>query len=338
MARVAFITRGHGFGHAARDLLVVEAMRRADPGLDLHLAASGTGAEYYRRRGVAFTDLGIPDERDTGEAAGRAVFAHLTGLPRPDLVVVDEVMWALPICRRVLRTPCVLLTDWFYGEIGLPALDRTMNQATEIVVTDFPDAHPLPPDITVPVTFSGPIVAPLDLPRADARAALGLDAAAFTGVLTLGGMPDRPDARAIADLVAAAWRAHAAPGDRLVVLADGDGDDRVTYAGVSDEPERWFRAADVVLADAAGFTVCELTRHGVPTVAVRTGRLSAGVHARLGVLERAGLVSTLDAGDSPAALWAGVTAAVRAEPPAAGALAWGDADAVAARCLRLLQA
>jgi predicted glycosyltransferase len=356
MPKVVFITRGHGFGHAARDLLVIEAMRRALPHLELVLAASGTGAEYYRRRGVDVVDLGIPDSRDTGEEAGKAVWQFLSSAGPVDLVVVDEVMWALPICRRLLKVPCVLITDWFYSEIGLPDLDRTMNQASAIIVTDFAEAHRGVVDVTVPLHFPGPLVKPFDLPRDEARRELGLDADAFTAVLTLGGMPDRPDARTIADLVIAAWRQDAGDTDRLVVLADrlpgatadpqagraGTGQARtgqagITWVGVSDTPERYFRAADVVLADAAGFTVCELTRHGVPTVAVKSAALSAGVHARLRVLEEAGLVHPVDAGVGPQDLSA-LIRRLRDTPAAVTGdeLGWADADAVAALVLEHL--
>jgi predicted glycosyltransferase len=338
MPKVVFITRGHGFGHAARDLLIVDAMRRAIPGLELVLAASGTGAEYYRRRGVPIIELDIPDSRDTGEAAGKAVLQFLASVGGIDLVVVDEVMWALPICRKLLNVPCVLITDWFYSEIGLPDLDRTMNQASAIIVTDFAEAHTGVRDITVPLHFPGPLVKPFDLARSAARQELGVPESAYTGVVTLGGMPDRPDARVIADLVIRAWQIDAAPTDRLVLLAGPPADaatpDGVDWVGVSDTPERHFRAADVVLADAAGFTVCELTRHGVPTVAIKSKALSAGVLARLQVLESAGLVHTVDADTSPEALSALVRGLRAAGPAPSGAeLGWADADEVAALVL-----
>jgi hypothetical protein len=337
MPKVVFLTRGHGFGHAARDLLIIEALRRAVPDLDLVLAASGTGAEFYRRRGVPFVELDIPDARDTGEEAGKVVWGFLSSVGDVDLVVVDEVMWALPICRRLLTVPCVLITDWFYSEIGLPDLDRTMNQASAIIVTDFAEAHTGVRDITVPLHFPGPLVKPFDLPHEQARRELGIGEDAFTGVVTLGGMPDRPDARAIADLVVTGWQARSTPTDRLLLLADGAagdgaaGNGGIEWVGVSDTPERYFRAADVVLADAAGFTVCELTRHGVPTVAVTSKALSAGVHARLAVLESAGLVHTVGTDTSPEALAALIERLRDAGPvPAGDQLGWADADEVAA--------
>jgi hypothetical protein len=341
MPKTVFITRGHGFGHAARDLLVIEAMKRAVPDLELILAASGTGAQFYRRRGVPFVELDIPDSRDTGEAAGKTVWQFLSSVGPVDLVVVDEVMWALPICRRLLKVPCVLITDWFYSEIGLPDLDRTMNQASAIIVTDFAEAHTGVRDITVPLHFPGPLVKAFDLPRDEARRELGVAGDAFTGVVTLGGMPDRPDAQAISDLVVRAWQLDAAPSDRLLLLAGrpaGDGvDPAVDWVGVTDTPERYFRAADVVLADAAGFTVCELTRHGVPTVAVKSKALSAGVHARLRVLESAGLVHTVDA-DTTAGQLSELIRGLRDAGPAPSGeqLGWADADEVAALCLAYL--
>ncbi|MEU9505938.1 hypothetical protein AB0D32_06625 [Micromonospora sp. NPDC048170] len=296
--RVVVLTRGHGYGHAARDLQIVETIRRTRPDVQLDLASSGTGLRYYRSRNVSCSDLDIPDERDTSEAAGRAVHRYLTTLPRPDLVVTDEVMWALPVCRRLLDVPAVLITDWFYGELGLPHLDRTLNEATAIVVPDFAAAHPGTAEITVPLHFTGPLVRRFDVDRATARAELGLPADAFVAVVALGGMTDRPDTRAMLAATLGAWQRHAGADDHLLVLADELPDlaaprpANLRWAGLTARPEIPFSAADVVVADGAGFTVCELVRNGVPALAMRCPPVSDSTRLRLDLLESHRLLLT----------------------------------------------
>jgi hypothetical protein len=330
--RIVFLARGHGFGHAARDLRLVEAIRRARPDVELVLASSGSGLEYFRRRSVSCVDLGIDDEHDMSEAAGQAVWDFLTTVDAPDLVLADEVVWALPICRQVLGVPCVLVTDWFYAEIGQPGHDHVLNQATEIVVVDFPQAHPNIADITAPVLFTGPLVDSFEPDRAALRRELGVADDAFAAVVTLGGMPDRPEARAIADLAVQSWAARAGAQDRLFVLADQRATDGgpASWTGVTSVPERYFRAADAVVVEAAGFTVCELARNRIPTVAVMVPLLSAAARLRVKMLESAGLLVTVPADATPDQMWT----AMRAVPSTTSTVEWADADAVAAHCLR----
>jgi hypothetical protein len=330
---IVFIARGHGFGHAARDLRLVEAIRRARPDVDLVLASAGSGLEYFRRRSVPCADLGIDDDQDMSPAAGQAVWDFLTTVDAPDLVLVDEVVWALPICRQVLRVPCVLVTDWFYAEIGQPGHDHTLNQATEIVVVDFPQAHPDHADITVPLRFTGPLVDRFPANRDEVRRELGVADDTFAAVVTLGGMPERPEARGIAELAVRSWAAKARAEDRLFVLAEEPpAAGTATWTGVTSVPDKYFRAADVVVVEAAGFTVCELARNAIPVVAVMVPLLSAAARLRVKLLESAGLLVTVPADATADQLWTAMRGAVSAP----STLRWADADEVAAHCLQHL--
>jgi hypothetical protein len=338
--KIVFLSRGHGFGHAARDLLILDALRALRPDAELVLASSGSGYEYFRRRSVPCVDLGIPDQTDTSEDAGKAVFAFLGGQGEIDLVLTDEVMWALPICRKVLGVECVLITDWFYAELDLPHLDVTMNQAAAVVVTDFAAAHPAPASVSVPIHFTSPLVKTFPTNRDDLRAELGAKPDELTAVVTLGGMPDRPEARRIAELALDSWATHAPPGAGLHLLATAPpaatAAPNVTWHGVSTAPERFYRAADLVIADAAGFTVCELARSQVPTVAVMIGGLSAAIRLRLDRLAADGSVVTISSVSTPEELWRAADQ-VRGQAGALSpSIAWADAADVAALCLRYL--
>jgi hypothetical protein len=273
-------------------------------------------------------DLGIPDTADTSQDAGKRVFEFLRAQGPLELVITDEVMWALPICRKLLGVECVLVTDWFYAELELPHLDASMNQAAAVVVTDFAEAHPQPATVTVPVHYTSPLVKIFP----DGRAELNPAPGAVTGVVTLGGMPDRPEARRIAELAMDAWAGRDAD---LHLLADhGTHAPRVHWHGVSSTPERFYRAADVVIADAAGFTVCELARSRVPTVAVTVGPLSTGIRLRLKRLTEDGTVVTIGSEATGDELWAAVQGVLAA--PATPTIDWADATDVAGLCLRYL--
>jgi hypothetical protein len=312
MPKVVFLTRGHGFGHAARDLQIIESIRASRPDIEVVLASSGTGLRYYRARSVPCEALDIPDHEDMSREAGKRVWQFLKQMGSPDLVVVDEVMWALPICRRLLGVNCVLLTDWFYCDWGLPHLDPFLNQATAIMVPDFQVAHPGLDDITVPKHFTGPLVRRFDVDRQAFRQELGLAQDALAAVVTLGGMPERPAAQAVVDAALRTWSVMASQADRLFVLVDRDPaagsrqEGSVTWVGITATPERLFGAADVVLADAAGFTVCELARNGIPVVAVASPAMPAMLptsRLRVEYLQAVGLVTAAEVGVGSEQLW-----------------------------------
>ncbi|MEV4397339.1 hypothetical protein [Nonomuraea sp. NPDC049607] len=285
-------------------------------------------------------DLGIPDDADMTHAAGRRVFEFLTSAGRPDLVIADEVVWALPICKDALDVPCVLITDWFFSQWGRPRANALLNKATAIVVPDFRDAHEELPHITVPVHFTGPLVNRFGNDGSSARHDLGVPPDAFMAVVTLGGMTDRPEARQIAALALESWRTHAGPRDRLFVLAGPDAGDPsphggVTWVGVTQDPEPYFSAADVVVADAAGFTVCELSRSDIAVVTVEAGVLNDATRRRLRLLADAGATTGVTVRASPDDLWRHMRAA-RAPRPAGDEPVWATADDVAARILAYL--
>ncbi|MFE0464324.1 glycosyl transferase [Kitasatospora sp. NPDC058965] len=349
MPEILFLTRGHGFGHAARDLRVIRELRRR-PGVTVRVLASGSALTYYRMRGVDCLPVAIPDEDDLGPGAAQALWRALAGLPRPDLVVSDEVPAALPFAERVWRRPCVLLLCALNAEWGRPEADRYLDGAAEVLVLDFPQTRAPHYGTRAPLDFLGPVVERYAVGRADARRRLGLAERTEVGVLALGGMTGRPESRRMAAAALRAWRAHARPGARLLVLAEpdpslddgGPGGGEVVWAGVSAEPELYYRAADVVLNDAMGSNLCELAWNGVPAVALLDGASAAEAprtfHERVRLLARERLIEAAAVEDGPAAVWQAVerARAGAARPDAREGFGWSSGGAVADRLLDAL--
>ncbi|GIH05753.1 hypothetical protein Rhe02_38200 [Rhizocola hellebori] len=343
--RISFVSRGHGFGHAARDLRIINAIRRLRPDAQISLASAGSGMAYYRSRGVDAEDLGFDDAVDSDYDAGWRVWRFLYQSMPADLVVSDEFLTVPSFCRRVLAIPNVLLTDWFFAELGQPELDVIMDDAVEIVVPDFPQAHPVPLGTTAPVWYCGPIVDNFAAQRDAARAELGLSDDALVLLVAAGGRPDRKAALEIQLQALRAFTAYAGDSDQLLLLADppplrkpAPTTPNIRWVGRTDRPDLYYRAADVVLADALGFTGCELVSNGVPVIAAVNpdpGRtIRAGFHERLELLESTGLLMRCTPSDDPSTLWA-MAQKLRGAADATHPLraAWGDADEVAARIL-----
>ncbi|WP_369192348.1 hypothetical protein [Streptomyces sp. R08] len=328
MSYVLVLSRGHGFGHAARDLRVIDSIRRQRPDLKLLLAASGTAADYFRMHDVPCVDLGIDDAEDMTPAAFARVQAFLRRIRRPQLVVTDEVVAALPFCRKVWKVPCVLLTDWFYSEFGEPEIDPFLNSATEIAVLDFHAAHPGPYNITAPIRYLGPVVRPFADRRAQVREELGISDGSLLAVNTLGGMTARDEAGRMTELVLRSWNTRARPGDQLHILAPSPslppsgesqaldapsaGAGSVVWRGIVPEPEPLFAAADVVIGDAMGTTVCDLVHNRIAVLGLvdRAARFPASFHLRVNEMAANGLMVCADVSDTPDALWASLERAV----------------------------
>ncbi|WP_405778324.1 hypothetical protein [Streptomyces sp. NBC_00859] len=357
MAEILFLTRGHGFGHAARDLRVIQELRRR-PGNTVRIMANGSAITYYEMRGVPCTPIELPGE-GFGEAAAKAVWRALAAVPRPDLVVSDEVMWALPFARRVWKRPCVMLLCALWAEYGMPEGDRFFDAADEVMVLDFPQNRRETYGTTAPLSFPGPVVQPFPGERGAARAALGIPERDEVAVLSLGGMNTRPESRRMAAAAIGAWRRHPRRGARLLVLADrptgaglavggaDTGGAEVVWAGVTSEPEMYFRAADVVLNDAMGSTVCDLAWNQVPTVALLDEESARGFPktflGRVRHLEASGLIETASVDEGPAAVRQAIERAMdgAARPDRAAALnafGWGTGEGIAQRICDVLGA
>ncbi|MFI1014081.1 glycosyl transferase [Streptomyces sp. NPDC020965] len=349
MPDILFLSRGHGFGHAARDLRIIRSMRRQRPDVRVTLLAAGSAVDYYRMRDIPCWDLGITDAEDMTRGAAEKVWRTLAGIARPDLVVSDEVLWAMPFCRKIWKLDCLLLTDWFYAERGLPEHDAYLDHATGITVLDFSAAHPGPFRTTAPVTFKGPVVEEFPGDRASARRGLGIDGGTEMTVLTLGGMAARAESRRMTRAALDAWSAHASPGSALFVLADHPGDgfgpapDRVVWTGLVPDPERYYRAADLVVADAMGTSVCDLIHNGVPVLGMTDPEacFPTSFDLRVDRLNAAGLLVAAGSGTAPDDLWdlaerARKTTGKAADPDRRDSFEWTTGDEMAADLLSRL--
>ncbi|GAA4205194.1 hypothetical protein GCM10022220_17070 [Actinocatenispora rupis] len=311
--RIEYLSRGHGHGHAATDVRVAAALRTL--GAEVRLASYGSGLDHCTRRGVDCADLGIDDLHDQDPTAALRVLAYLRGRRGTDLVVAHEIFAAPSLCRA-LGLPCVLLTHWFFAEIGAPDRDALLATPDRLVLLDLAAAHDVPAALADRVEFTGPVAEPYPGDRPAARRQLGLDPAEYVVVVTTGAVTthNRDRLGALPARVRAALPVRHA---RLLVLSGPT---------AVDDPAPYHRAADVVVANATFGALSELVAAGVPTVAVTGGpnpvdRLHAERFAALG------LVTTVDADARTAAL----ADAIRTARPGPAPVDWCTPAALARR-------
>lgn len=342
--RVLFLARGHGFGHAARDLRIIRAMRALRPDVEIRVMASGSAAVYLDLYGETCIDMGIGDHEDMTPAAGARVW-ELMGEHDPfDLVIADEVVWSLVFCVQRWRRRAILLTDWFYSELGAPESDPILDQAGEILLLDFSVAHPGPFGVTRPIQALGPVVEDFRVGRAAARAELGAAASETVVVLTIGGMTAMVDNAAIAELTVRTWLAHASPGHRLFVLAEplcpvpADRAADVVWAGFTAQPEKYYAAADLVVVNANGTVTCDLVWNRIPVLAMTHPAVSYphSFGLRVKAMSEAGMTTHGEATVSTAALWQLMGQAMRNDCRPDPAFEWTTGEQVARHLLARL--
>jgi hypothetical protein len=341
--RICYFIRGHGYGHAARDLRIIEAMRALAPGMDIDIASAGTGVEYLTARGIECTDLEIDDYQDLEMSSTWKIWRHLHRTPAPDLVISDELFPAVPFSKNVLEVPCVLMTDLFYQDFGQPQHDQLLDGAEEVIVVDFPGSHPQPIRTRAPVRHVGPVVTKFGPGRRQHRT--------LVATASFGGRPDRPETQAMLRCTLASWRRYAAAEDRLNVLVPrdavdgslpGDADQRIEWVGFTPAPERFYCASDVVITDALGFTNCELAYNGIPAVAFLVSEAAAhfpkSFTRRIRLLADAGAVCLLEDEERTDAVWSAITTAASraATIPDGTELQWANPADVARRLLSYL--
>ena len=341
--RICYLIRGHGYGHAARDLRIIEAMRALSPGTRLDLASAGAGVDYLKARGVECTDLEIADDRDLEMSSTWKIWRHLHRTPAPDLVISDELFPAVPFCQKVLEVPCVLMTDLFNQDFGQPKLDHLLDGAAEIIVVDFPGSHPEPIRTRAPVRHVGPVISKFAL---EGRKRPGRP---LVATASFGGKPDRPEAQAMLRCTLSAWRGHAAAEDRLHVLVPreavaaavaGQTDERIDWVGFTSTPDRYYTASDVVITDGLGFTNCELAYNGIPAVAFLFTEAAASFPRsftrRIRLLAETGAVCLLTDEENPDAVWSAITTAATDTKADLTGLQWANPADVARRLLSYL--
>lgn len=214
---VLFYISGHGFGHAARTIEVINALARLDPSVSIALRTSVP--EWFLRASLEAPAEILPADVDTGvvqpdslsidedETARRAAsfYADFDTRVRSECALIRERQTTLVVgdipplafaAARAAHVPSVAVSnftwDWIYG--GLPGFDRLATGVRDRIARANADAT-----LTLRLPFAGgfaamdriedvPLVARVaKMPRERTRAILGLPGDRPIALATFGG-------------------------------------------------------------------------------------------------------------------------------------------------------
>ncbi len=150
---ILIISRGNGFGHAKRDLLVAKALTGLNH--EVTIASYSSGYQYLRRvYSGNLIDLELPA---AGGSADRVLkLLDVIRATQPDGIVVDEEVLVLPIARS-MGIPTCFITNWMEDEKETLGF---LQMADRIAIVDV-QAHwmfPMPESLQARIRFVGPVV------------------------------------------------------------------------------------------------------------------------------------------------------------------------------------
>jgi UDP-N-acetylglucosamine:LPS N-acetylglucosamine transferase len=151
--KILIISRGNGYGHAKRDLLVAKALEQLNH--DVTIASYSSGYQYLRMANASdLIDLGLPA---SGSSANRVLkLLELIRDKQPEGIVVDEELLVLPIARS-MGIPTCFITNWLEEEKETLGF---LEMADRIAIVDIQEQwmFPIPDSIQNKIKFVGPVV------------------------------------------------------------------------------------------------------------------------------------------------------------------------------------
>jgi hypothetical protein len=274
---IAFVSRGHGRGHAVPDMAIADHLMKLVPDLKIQFISYAAGAEAYRARGYPVLDMRateLPPFLDMVVA-----FTRLFGLmePEPSLIVAHEE-FAVLTAAEILEIPCLFITDFFADPTG-PTM-QVMKSAAEIIFTAERGIYTEPPFLRGKIHYVGRAVRPFEYSLADrakARAELNIPPDATVALMQPGAWVE--SRVPIAELVMAAWQLVPHAPKRLIWLAGRDIDAMSSQYGKEEDLillredwkiDRLMAASNVLITKANRLTVYEAAAMGLPSISVST--------------------------------------------------------------------
>ena len=219
-ARIAFVSRGSGWGHAVPDMAIAQALTKLLPRVAIQFISYAAGAEAYRACGYPVIDIGAPENPPFLDMV--VAFTRLLGQmkPLPHLIASHEEFAAVT-AAEILEIRCLFITD-FFTDVSSIWMDA-LRTAAEIIFIAERGLYTEPPFLREKIHHVGRAVRAFEYSRADrlrARAELAIPADATVVLVQPGGWVE--SRVPIAELLVSAWRALPRSPKRLIWLAGRD--------------------------------------------------------------------------------------------------------------------
>ena len=303
--KVLFMTCGIGIGHISRDITL--AKRLEEKNVDVNFASYGSGYELLSKQGK-YKIFKLPDIQlygSTGEFDIKYTAKKSINIPfiflksiyneskiikelKPDIVIGDS-HYSAPITCKMLKIPCILITNELtlnfaelypdrkiieYAENGLKRfIEYVSNQCDSIIIPDIENSIEIPPKFRDITTFTGPFLKrnPSQIEdKNELRKKLGFCEDDKIVLVTVGGSKF---GKKLLNLIidSAKWIDC-----NKVVIVTGpqissdfiQDSDKIVKKEFLDDIMEWMKLSDVVISLAGHNTTMELASLGIPSILV----------------------------------------------------------------------
>ena len=303
--KVLFMTCGIGMGHISRDITLAKKLEEKN--IDIAFASYGSGYEMLSKHGE-YEIYKLPDitlyggngELDIKYTARKSINVPLIFLKsiyyeskiikgfKPDIVIGDS-HYSAPITCRILKIPCILITNELtlnfaelcsdrkiieYAENGLKRfIESVSNQCDAIIIPDIDNSIEIPPKLRDITTFTGPFLkrnlAEID-GKKELRKKLGFHADDKIVLITVGGSKF---GKKLLNLItdSAEW----IDCDKIIIVTGPQitsdfiqKSDKIIKKEFLEDIMEWMKLSDVVISLAGHNTTTELASLGIPSILV----------------------------------------------------------------------
>jgi len=275
--KLLYLSRGRGFGHAMRDLLILKNLKKENVDFQIKLVSYAQGYTYLKNNGCEVQNLNLRLEEEHGLKASFRLESLILQL-KPDLIVSDEVFNVFPISKK-FNIPSILITNWFCESISKDhPLIPAVKKADHIIFADKKEFHEIPPDLSVPISFVGPIIKEFNYILKDkekAREKLGLDNKDIVILVTPGSTSE--DGRELLELSAKVFKKINRNNLKMIFLTGElykeylekfKDEDKIIIKPFEREMDRLMVASDLVICKGTLSTTWELIFLGIPSISI----------------------------------------------------------------------
>jgi len=277
---ILYFSRGRGFCHAMRDMLIIEELTKLNERLNIKVASYADGYTCFDKNGFEVLDLGLGLDEEFGYKAVNRMKSLIEKF-NPDLIVADEVFLVLPLAKKFGITS-LLITNWFFESIDKRhPMIPVVRDANRIIFADRKEFHKVPSNFDVPVSFVGPIIREFEYTQKDkkrARGKLGLKENETILLVTPAGRHKHRSK--LLDLTTTILTKVNKQELRLILLAGPlfeeylerfKTNDKVIVKSYDWEIDRLMAASDLVITKGTFTTSWELVFLGVPSISIPDG-------------------------------------------------------------------
>jgi len=303
--KVLFMTCGIGMGHVSRDITLAKKLEEKN--VDVTFASYGSGYEMLSKQGN-YKILKLPDiqlyggngELDIKYTAKKSInmpFIFLKSIYheskiikelKSDLVIGDS-HYSAPITCKMLKIPCILITNELtlnfaelypdrkiieYAENGLKRfIEDVSNQCNAIIIPDIENSIEIPPKLRDITTFTGPFLKrnPSQIEdKNELRKKLGFHEDDTIVLVTVGGSKF---GKKLLNLIidSAKW----IDCNKMIIVTGPQissdfilDSNKIVKKEFLDDIMEWMKLSDVVISLAGHNTTMELASLGIPSILV----------------------------------------------------------------------